>query len=477
MRLARFLPLLLGAACSALEPDPLPPYGQAVVVVDTDLPVPSVVSKLRIDLLDERGNVFDRRDELRLDPRDWPTSFGVFTDDPENERTVFVRLRAYSEGRVERGTEDEPDPDVTVDRLVRVRLVPGERARVRVLLSGDCAGVRPTLVPFTKARSCIDGRRPDARVADATVDTALRPDTSSAVGTHGHVPCDGVIVPPDRACVPGGTFIFGDRFSRDTSPYTEVALAPLDSHYEKVVTLSRFAIDRDEVTVARYRAALARGFVPPVEPITTVDSGDESYCTLTSSPRGLEHHPISCVPWITADAFCRFEGGSLPTEAQWEYAALAAGRVRKVRYTWGDDPPSCDRAVYGRIRLAGPRECPDGVDGPAPIRDRPLDVNPLGVHDLNGSLSEHVLDSDEPYDGACWRTAPARDPSCLRPPSAECAARPTSRPCIDAGGWNHVTRGGSWATLGSSLRGARRRPVHGALKSDDVGFRCAYPAP
>ena len=170
----------IAPGCSAFERGELPPHGEALVVVDTDLPVPRVVSRLRVDLYEPDGTWFASRDDVRPDPRDWPTSFSVVDDDDSRERVVLVRLRAYLEGRLVRyrgivyaspgdllralpdgdgqprllsdgadaTPELEPDPTVTVDRIVRVRLVPGTRGRVSVVLRGACAGALPLRLSY-----------------------------------------------------------------------------------------------------------------------------------------------------------------------------------------------------------------------------------------------------------------------------------------------------------------------------------------
>src|SRR3954469_17137162 len=96
-RLAERLPIvsaaLLVAACTQQ-------LGEALIVVDTDLPVPQLVGRLRVDLHAPDGTWFESRDIARPDPRDWPVSFSVYSDDPLDDKLVSIRLRAYPEGHV-----------------------------------------------------------------------------------------------------------------------------------------------------------------------------------------------------------------------------------------------------------------------------------------------------------------------------------------------------------------------------------------
>src|SRR5690606_8583193 len=90
--------MILAAVVGCQEP--LPPLAEALMIVDTDAAVPHAVNRLRVDLYRDDGVWFDSRDIAQPDPRDWPVSFSVFSDDETTERSVWVRLRAYPEGRV-----------------------------------------------------------------------------------------------------------------------------------------------------------------------------------------------------------------------------------------------------------------------------------------------------------------------------------------------------------------------------------------
>lgn len=432
--------------------------------------MPRVVSRLRVDVTTEDGRLVATRDDLRADPQDWPASFSVYEDDPDRPRALLVRLRAYPDARIvpvsggEGTVASEPDPTVTVDRTIRVPLVFGERGRRVVVLRGACVG----------RRACGE--------ADPPLEPTMDRGVASVVGTFGAAGCEGVTLAEERACIPGGAFLLGDRFHRPSS--TDGSL-PFDARPERVVTVRRFAIDRDEVTVARFRSALARGFTPPT-PVSATERdgppgrGSGTECSWSATPRGREGYPLSCVTWDTARALCRFDGGDLPSEAQWEYAALASGRRAKTQFPWGDEPPDCDRAVYGR-GLAGD-DCITRGEGLPPSDTVTADVTPEGVRNLAGSLVEHVRDDHRRYTDPCWTGAPDEDPVCEVAPPPACVPDFDSLECrfgAGAPGIHKATRGASWFDTAPELRPVDRRLGLALTRTASllVGFRCVYPAP
>jgi formylglycine-generating enzyme required for sulfatase activity len=342
---------------------------------------------------------------------------------------------------------DEPEPLVTVDRLLLLRLRHGVRGRVQVLLRGDCAG---TMVNLAARESCTDSERVRAPVTEEMLEEDPSIPTATAAGTWGAEPCPDT-PPGDRACVPGGAAILG---SEDLLIYPDLAPVP-----ERVVRLSRFWVDRDEVSVGRYRAALAGGFQPSGAPVANDaalgTNPDTTACTWSTQPMDREGYGLSCITWERAREFCHHEGGELPTEAQWEYLAATAGRAARTRFPWGDDPPSCERAVYGRAALAGsPGVCESAGRGPQPLAL--ADADALGVRGLGGGLAEYTRDVYADYAGKCWQASHDVDPG-----------------CFDGMGQRSV-RGGSWAAPPATLRSAMRL---GAFDggSSFLGFRCVYP--
>src|SRR5450755_1204790 len=112
-----------------------PPLGEVLVVADTDLAVPRMVGRLRVDLYTTNGTWYGSRDLTLPHPSDWPASFAVQLADGQPATDVVLRLRAYAEAKVR-------------DYL-------GERFSDRPATcdDGTCAGVSPS--------SCCALRVPD----------------------------------------------------------------------------------------------------------------------------------------------------------------------------------------------------------------------------------------------------------------------------------------------------------------------------
>ena len=643
---------LFGALSSAACLSPLPPYPSVTVVVDTDLPVPRAVERLRVDVFDEDGTWIDSRDYPRASREDFPATFTVFTKDESRPRDVTVRLRAYPEGAVrdyrghraapqptfapvrvseslaelcanatelvrgtartfrrgalpltetsdrcpletrtgsvaatvtiptagryrfevvgqtpgapfggvettlflrrsclepsteidcnddiadgnylsrlildlrpgtytlmvggalrnqpadvtlqwdeerlfvpirqaaappyvEPGTDgprlvvdgrdvtprEEPTPSGTVDRLVQVHLEPSVAARVRFTLHGACAAVEPTLVFDEKGRLVVSKSLSCATsgaLTPITTEAAPEAPDAKAIGSGAtEEPC-----PPNASddavvCVPGGAFVLGDRALDSVS-----ASVPLSGYPLRLVTLSRFYMDRREVTVGRYRDARAKGlavdaYTDAVDIATNKTSSfNESSrnTAATWSPRdlGRESYPLNSVTWAHAREVCRFYGGDLPTEAQWEYVATSAGRAGRTRFPWGNELPTCERVVGGRTKTVL-REC-EGL-GPVSVDELAArgDVNALGIEGLGGNVTEHVRDSAARYDDPCWAGRPAKDPQCDDPTDPY-----------------RVARGGSWLVPTGQARSVLRSLVAPGYGTRTTGFRCVYASP
>jgi sulfatase modifying factor 1 len=110
--------------------------------------------------------------------------------------------------------------------------------------------------------------------------------------------------------------------------------------------------------------------------------------TWTDVAGANENLPIKGVSWYEAFAFCIWDGGRLPTESEWEYAA--AGGSENRLYPWGSAPPDISRANYDPIRTSW--EGPAGYTTVAAVGTRPAGNGRWGHSDLAGNLQEWALD-------------------------------------------------------------------------------------
>ncbi len=236
---------------------------------------------------------------------------------------------------------------------------------------------------------------------------------------------------PDRVSIPGGAFLMG----------SDAGEGNFDEHPRHLVTIAPFDIDRYEVTNARYAACVHAGACR--SPAFTSSQSRTNYF---GNPAFAEY-PVIFVDFGQAEEFCRWSGGRLPSEAEWEYAAR--GPAPSVRlYPWGDERPTCERANMG-----GAEGCTGDTDC---VGRRPLGASPFGVLDMAGNVWEWTQDW---YDAHYYEKTPSADP---HGPSR---------------GTLKVMRGGCWMSGSDSLRVACRKAELPSSWAPNVGFRCAYSEP
>ena len=107
-----------------------------------------------------------------------------------------------------------------------------------------------------------------------------------------------------------------------------------------------------------------------------------------SSIEGKDDHPVVHIAWYDAMAYCRWAGKRLPTEAEWEYAAR--GGSRNIRYPWGNDTISSDRANYWQGEFPVSNEVADNYARTAPVGM--FAPNFLGIYDMAGNVWEWTSD-------------------------------------------------------------------------------------
>ena len=257
----------------------------------------------------------------------------------------------------------------------------------------------------------------------------------------------------DAVPVPGGIFRMGTDAEAVPALRSRYGVSFPGSFENEtpahVVAVSPFRMDPAEVTNARFaafleaRPAWRRENVP-------AERQNGHYLELWTDgrcPASRADHPVVFVTWHAAQAFCRWAGGRLPTEAEWELAARAG---TDAEFPWGDAPPTPALANYA---ASGNRDTV-AVDQYPP--------NALGLHDLAGNVWELVLDEWQDH----YPEGRQRDPIAGGSVSDEALLAVTGR---------RVLRGGSFGGSPVNLRTRWRdsHPVTNAVGF--VGFRCVYP--
>jgi formylglycine-generating enzyme required for sulfatase activity len=114
--------------------------------------------------------------------------------------------------------------------------------------------------------------------------------------------------------------------------------------------------------------------------------------TWTNTAGSQENLPINCVNWWESYAFCIWDGGFLPSEAEWEYAA--AGGSQQREYPWGSTDPgrSNQYAIWSCLYPSGSGQCLTGATNIAPVGTTTLGAGLWGQLDLAGNMDEWNLD-------------------------------------------------------------------------------------
>ena len=259
----------------------------------------------------------------------------------------------------------------------------------------------------------------------------------------------------ERVVVDGGGFRMGtdDR----TSAYDNER----PSH---TVEVGAFAIDRFPVTARRYAAFVGDGGYTRPElwsergrawleesgeraPQGWVPDGDGGWRV-----RRFGHvepldprEPVQHVCFFEAEAFARWSGARLPTEAEWEKAARWDPAERRARtYPWGEAPPGADLANLDQVAF-----------GPAPVGSFPAGASAYGVEQLLGDVYEWTSSPFRGYPG--YSTFPY-------PEYSEVFFDDDYR----------VLRGASWATAGWVARASFRNWDHPGRRQIFAGIRLAW---
>jgi formylglycine-generating enzyme required for sulfatase activity len=267
--------------------------------------------------------------------------------------------------------------------------------------------------------------------------------------------------PAERVVIPTGEFTMGstreevDRVIERCKKSGHVETYCRGQHERELpghrVALDEFFIDRHEVTNAQFDR-----FVRATAYRTTAEREGSGRAWLSRDGRwqwlavdlatwrqpagpgsaAAPAAPVVQVSWPDADAFCKWTGKRLPTEAEWEKAARGTdGR----RYPWGE--------TWDGSRVNGA-----SADGVRAVGSYPAGASPYGVHDMAGNVWEWVADW---FGSDYYQHSPERNP---RGPAA---------------GDSKVLRGGSWIVNPFLLRATHRRNAPPESRDNETGFRCA----
>ncbi|MEE9386759.1 MAG: bifunctional serine/threonine-protein kinase/formylglycine-generating enzyme family protein [Nannocystaceae bacterium] len=287
-------------------------------------------------------------------------------------------------------------------RFVRTGSIASGALALAVLMTstgslGDdrSAGV-DTGTPDTATQAGTDQVAKIARTPEAAPEAA--PTAVAAAG-----PC-----PDDMAFVTGGKFFMG------SDSELAVLTAARPAHQ---VSVDGFCIDLAEVTVAQYKSCSDRGtckrafrdsFWPrgsqSREDWQAARTAHQDLCNENHPDR--DDHPVNCVDWSQADAFCREHGKRLPSEPEWEFAARGSdGRV----YPWGDAKPDelhmngCGaecrdwREAAGLSPTGVLHDKNDGHPGTSPVGTFAAGFTQHGLRDMIGNVFEWTADPFVPY--------------------------------------------------------------------------------
>ena len=230
--------------------------------------------------------------------------------------------------------------------------------------------------------------------------------------------------------IEGGTFQMGSTSDKDSAqPVHAVTLAP-------------FEMSKSEVTVGNYGACVAAGAC----------TGSHTGKSCNAGHRDRRDHPVNCVTWHQAKAFAKWAGARLPTEAEWEYAARSQGKDQT--YPWGNQRPTCSRAVIRGGLVGGRHGNGCGRDSTWPVCSLRQGRTAQGLCDMAGNVWEWVGDRYGDY-----------------PSTAQ------TNPMGPSEGIIRVFRGGAFTFDHVSARATFRGGLGSKMQNSGIGFRVVRSIP
>jgi formylglycine-generating enzyme required for sulfatase activity len=244
-------------------------------------------------------------------------------------------------------------------------------------------------------------------------------------------PTDGMVM----VYVPAGEFEMGSELGDPEADDDEVP--------QHTVALNGYWIDQTQVTNTQYRRCVEAGLC---QAPTTCDWGEPTYADVSKAD-----HPVVCVDWYSAAAYCEWAGVRLPTEAEWEYAARGPD---ERRFPWGDEFDGtrlnfCDVKCSLESRTT---RYDDGYALTAPVGSYLDGASWCRALDMAGNVWEWVADW---YDKDYYDYSPSKNPE-----------GPSS-------GLERVLRGGTWHSPQRFVHTASREHYEPDTRTSESGFRCA----
>lgn len=295
------------------------------------------------------------------------------------------------------------------------------------------------------------GRCPDFDYATST----QREPTPVAVPARAHAePAAGPLIGRERITIPAGPFIMGSTPDEAESFFQAAAKSNLiDANIfdretpQRTVTMPEIVIDKYPVTCHQYEEfCKATGHRCP------------EYWESGRYPDGQANHPVTHVTIQEALAYCKWVGGRLPYESEWEKAARGAdGRV----YPWGNafDAARANMDKHGEEART------------QPVDARPDGASPYGCMDMVGNVMEWTWDQNVPYPGFVDKH---REPGAggmtvtVIGGGGQILRNPVFVPA------HSVVRGGSYQTVAGLCRCASRLNAAQTMAASSIGFRCVY---
>lgn len=385
--------------------------------------------------------------------------------------SIFAAAACTPENPVPPGGGDDNNPQDSTETVVQVERLVLDRTSLSMKV-GDTDQLSVEVFPAEATDYSLVWSSSDEQVVSVDTSgtvTALAAGEAVVTVSAGDVSAECTVdvteiksFPIETVLVPAGTFIMG-------TPETEPNRGEDEVQHE--VTISKdFYMGKYEVTNAQFAEFLndigcpANGYIniseeAGIKQLVMPDQWGVLCENGTWVPaEGFDNFPAICVTWNGANEYAKWIGGSLPTEAQWEYACRG-GQTESLPFGIGDGT----RLTYelANFRSTHPYDVAQGGEYEDPQADYraittevgSFEPNGYGLYDMHGNVYEYCSD----WYGA-YPEGPVTDP--VGPDSASDGTK--------------VLRGGSWFIMGQYCRSGERDHFHPDMFDIYIGFRVVF---